>query len=105
MTVCRLSARPVVVRPRRSGALGSLLGSLLESFLESWPPSDLKPTRHGRCRPERDDEAKIDRVPYQAVEQRRADSRRLHRPAGEIVGHLVQVEQLEGVDQKPHTWT
>ena len=56
--------------------------------------------RHRRRRPERDDEAEIDRVPHELVVERRAETRRRHLAAGEIVGDLMQPEQLEMVDQE-----
>ena len=58
------------------------------------------PLRHRWCGPERDDEAEIDRVPHETIDQRRAETRRRHRLAREIVSHLVQAEQLEMVDQE-----
>ena len=37
------------------------------------------PDRHGRRRPERDDEAEIDRVPHDLVQHRRPEPHRRHR--------------------------
>jgi hypothetical protein len=53
---------------------------------------------HGRCRPESDDEAKIDRVPYKAVQERGAEPRRANVAASEIVRDLVQSEQFKMID-------
>src|SRR5205809_5158448 len=53
---------------------------------------------HERCRPERDDEAEIDRVSYEIIEERRPEDRGRHLLAREIVGDLMQSKQLEMID-------
>ena len=58
------------------------------------------PHRHRRRRPERDDEAEIDRVPHEIVQHRRLEVHRRHGLAGEIVEDLVQAKQLEVVDHE-----
>src|SRR5690349_9377777 len=45
---------------------------------------------HERGRPERDDEAEINRVANQFVEQRHLEARLRHRLAGEVVGNLCR---------------
>ncbi len=39
-------------------------------------------------------------MPNELVEERRAETRRRHRAAGEVVGDLMQPEQLEMVDEE-----
>ena len=56
--------------------------------------------RHRRRRPERDDEAEVDRVPHEFVVQRRPKTWRRRLDAAEVVGDLMQSEQLEVVDQE-----
>jgi hypothetical protein len=57
--------------------------------------------RHDRCCPECDDEAEIDRVAHEPVEQRGAEARGSRGAAGEMMRHLLQAEQLEVIDQEP----
>lgn len=58
------------------------------------------PSRHGRRRPERNDEAEIDRVPDQAIQPRRLELHRRDRASGKIADHLRQAEQFEMADQE-----
>src|SRR3954468_3001783 len=55
---------------------------------------------HDRRRPERDDEAEIDRMTDELVEQRRLEARRRRLLADEMIGHLMQSEQLEVIDDE-----
>src|SRR5262247_3201251 len=58
------------------------------------------PCRHHRRRPESDDEAEIDRMPHQPVQNRRFEVRLRHGVPDQMKGHLLQPEQLEMVDQE-----
>src|SRR5215813_2921848 len=58
------------------------------------------PDRHDGSRPERDDEAEIDRMPHHLVEHRRLEAGRGHRSPREVDRDLVQPEQLEMIDQE-----
>src|SRR5215211_5566199 len=58
------------------------------------------PQRHGRRRPERDDEAEIDRMPDEAIETRRLELDRRDEASGKVRYHLRQPEQLEMTDEK-----
>ena len=58
------------------------------------------PHRHDGRRPERDEEADIDRMAHKLVEKWRLELRRGHRPPCEVVRNLVQPEQFKMIDQE-----
>src|SRR5262249_26615469 len=53
------------------------------------------PDGHHRREPERDDEAKIDRMTYEVIEHRRLEACVRHRLSDQVVDDLMQAEQLE----------
>src|SRR6476660_3917634 len=58
------------------------------------------PGAHRRGRPDPDHETEIDRVPDKTIEEWRPENRRRHLAADQIVGDLMQSEQLEMTDQE-----
>src|SRR4051812_35008039 len=56
--------------------------------------------RHDRRCPERDDEAKVDRMPDEAIKRRRFEYRPRYRLPHEVRDGLLQSEQLEVADQE-----
>src|ERR1700741_4483491 len=58
------------------------------------------PLRHPRCRPEGEQEAEVERVAHELVEERNHEVRVLVLDAAQIAGDLPQPEEIEVVDQE-----